>query len=74
VLDIDTALDFVGYVLSRFPSRIQTLQTNNGHEFHAKFHWHVEDLEIRHVYIKPRTPRLNGKVERSHVIDDREFY
>ena len=26
------------------------------------------------MYIKPRTPRLNGKVERSHRIDDEEFY
>jgi transposase InsO family protein len=25
-------------------------------------------------YIRPRTPHLNGKVERSHRIDDREFY
>jgi transposase InsO family protein len=38
------------------------------------FHWHVEDLGIRHVYIKPRSPRLNGKVERSHGTDDTEFY
>ena len=29
---------------------------------------------INHVYIKPRTPRLNGKVERSHRIDAEEFY
>lgn len=28
----------------------------------------------KHVYIKPRTPRLNGKVERSHRIDAEEFY
>ena len=27
-----------------------------------------------HVYIKPRTPRLNGKVERSHRTDKQEFY
>jgi Integrase core domain len=30
-----------------------------------------------HVYIKPRTPRtprLNGKVERSHRVDAEEFY
>jgi integrase-like protein len=27
-----------------------------------------------HVYIKPRTPRLNGKVEHSHRIDAEEFY
>ena len=26
------------------------------------------------MYIKPRTPRLNGKVERSHRIDEEEFY
>jgi len=28
----------------------------------------------RHVYIRPRTPRLNGKVERSHRVDAQEFY
>ena len=27
-----------------------------------------------HVYIRPRTPHLNGKVERSHRVDDQEFY
>ncbi|MFD2801836.1 integrase core domain-containing protein [Prauserella oleivorans] len=32
------------------------------------------DKGIGHVYIKPRTPRLNGKVERSHRIDADEFY
>ena len=25
-------------------------------------------------YIRPRTPHLNGKVERSHRVDDQEFY
>ena len=29
---------------------------------------------MRHAYIKPRTPRLNGKVERSHKTDQQEFY
>jgi transposase InsO family protein len=29
---------------------------------------------VGHVYIKPATPRLNGKVERSHRIDQEEFY
>ena len=29
---------------------------------------------MRHVYIRPRTPHLNGKVERSHRVDDQEFY
>jgi hypothetical protein len=41
---------------------------------HFGFHWHVEDLGIRHVYIKPNTPRLNGKVECSHRTIDIDFY
>ena len=45
-----------------------------GHEFQAKFHWHVEDQGIRHAYIKRGTPQLNGKVERSHRSDQQEFY
>ncbi len=32
------------------------------------------DQGIGHTYIKPATPRLNGKVERSHRIDAEEFY
>ncbi|SEP51719.1 hypothetical protein SAMN04489732_11737 [Amycolatopsis saalfeldensis] len=31
------------------------------------------DKGIEHRYIKPRTPRLNGKVERSHRIDANLF-
>ena len=58
------------YLIKKFPFRIHTIRTDNGHEFQSGFHWHVEDLGIRHVYIKPRTLRLNGKVERSHKTDD----
>jgi len=68
------SIDFINFVLDKFPFRIHTVRTDNGHEFQAKFHWHVEDLGLRHVYIKPRSPRLNGKVERSHRTDDQEFY
>jgi transposase InsO family protein len=68
------AINFVNYVIKKFPFRIHTIRTDNGHEFQSRFHWHVEDLGIRHVYIKPGTPRLNGKVERSHRTDDIEFY
>jgi len=68
------AIDFIDYVIEKFPFRIQTVRTDNGHEFQSKFHWHVEDLGMRHAYIKPRTPHLNGKVERSHKTDQQEFY
>jgi transposase InsO family protein len=50
------------------------VQTDNGSEFGTSFHWHLLDKGIDHVKIKPRTPRLNGKVERSHRIDSEEFY
>jgi transposase InsO family protein len=29
---------------------------------------------MQHAYIRPRTLHLNGKVERSHRVDDQEFY
>ena len=68
------AMIFVDYVIDKFPFRIHTMRTDRGHEFQALFHWHVEDKGIRHVYIKPRSPQLNGKVERSHRTDQEEFY
>jgi len=43
--------------------------------FQAKFHWFVkEDKGIKHIYIKPRSPRLNGNVEKVHRTDPGEFY
>ena len=68
------AIDFVDHIIDKFPFRIREIRTDNGHEFQAKFHWHVEDLGIRHAYIKPSSPQLNGKVERSHRSDSQEFY
>ena len=60
--------------MKKFPFRIHTIRTDRGHEFQALFHWHVADKGMRHVYIKARTPQLNGKVERSHRTDKQEFY
>ncbi len=68
------AIQFVDHVIATFPFRIREIRTDNGHEFQAKFHWHVEDQGIRHTYIKPSSPQLNGKVERSHRSDEQEFY
>jgi transposase InsO family protein len=68
------AIDFINYVVEKFPFRVRTIRTDRGHEFQALFHWHVADLGMEHVYIKPRTPQLNGKVERSHRTDKDEFY
>jgi transposase InsO family protein len=69
-LNQKTAIQFVDYVLEKLPFRVEVIQTDNG----AEFHYHVLDRGVGHVYIKPATPRLNGKVERSHRIDQEEFY
>ncbi|HIF13087.1 MAG TPA: IS481 family transposase [Dehalococcoidia bacterium] len=68
------AIRFLDHVIEKFPFRIHTVRTDRGHEFQAQFHWHLADQGIRHVYIKARTPQLNGKVERSHRTDKQEFY
>ena len=62
------------YVLTRLPFQVEKVQTDNGAEFQSGFHWHLLDQGINRVYILPATPRLNGKVERSHRSDAEEFY
>ena len=56
---------FADDVIRTCPFRIHTVRTDRGHEFQALLHWHLADQGIQHVDIKPRTPQLNGKVERS---------
>ena len=72
--DQKTAISFVDDVMAKLPFQVERVQTDNGSEFGTSFHLHLLDLGIDHVKIKPRTPRLNGKVERSHRIDSEEFY
>jgi transposase InsO family protein len=69
-----TSIQFLDHVLSKLPFKVEIVQTDNGAEFQGAFHWHVLDKGVGHVYIRPATPRLNGKVERSHRIDNEEFY
>jgi len=69
-----TSIQFIDYALAKLPFRTEVIQTDNGAEFQGQFHWHLLDKGINHVYIKPRRPRLNGKVERSHRSDEEEFY
>jgi transposase len=35
------AIGFINYVVKKFPFRIKSIRTDRGHEFQAKFHWHV---------------------------------
>ncbi len=56
------------------PCPIRNLQGDNGTEFSLAFALTVQQAGMRLRDIKPRCPEQNGKVERSHRIDDEEFW
>ena len=67
------AVPFVDRAIETFPFRIREIRADDGHEFQAKFRRRVEDQGVRHACVKPRSPRLDGKVERSHGSDEQEL-
>jgi transposase InsO family protein len=69
-----TSLQFLDELRRDLPFPIRKLQCDNGTEFPLAFKLAVEAAGIRHRYIKPRRPQQNGKVERSHRIDQEEFW
>ena len=52
------------HLLGSVPFAIRCLQTDNGPEFSQALTALLRRAGIRHVRIRPRTPHLNGKVER----------
>ena len=77
--------EFLKIIMKKFPFKIECIQTDNGTEFtnrlnpqatnkKTKFEKALEKLGIRYKLIKPKTPRHNGKVERSHRKDQERFY
>lgn len=77
-------IDFLKRAFRFFGYKPEIIQTDNGAEFtytqqtkHDKKHLldlFCEHHNIQHKLIKPRTPRHNGKVERSHRNDNERFY
>ena len=66
---------FLAQLKERMPFAIQRIQTDRGKEFFA---YEVQDylmaMKIKFRPIKPRSPHLNGKVERTQRTDLDEFY
>lgn len=77
-----STVDFVKRAIVYFGYSPEIIQTDNGAEFtHIaktdKIHpldVLLNELNIQHKLIRPRTPRHNGKVERSHRNDQNRFY
>ena len=76
---------FLEVIIKKFKYKIECVQTDNGFEFTNRlnsqkakektmFEKKLEELGIEHKLIRPRTPRHNGKVERSHRKDQERFY
>jgi len=66
---------FVERVLEEMPFPIQRIQTDRGTEFFAiKVQKYLLSQSIKFRPIKPGSPHLNGKVERSQKTDLSEFY
>ena len=77
--------EFIKIIMKKFPFKIECIQTDNGFEFTNRLNWQgtkkktmfenkLKELGINHKLIKPKTPRHNGKVERSHRKDQERFY
>ena len=77
-----STIDFVKRAIVYFGYKPKIIQTDNGAEFtHIAKTDRIHPLDalckslnIEHKLIKPRTPRHNGKVERSHRNDQNRFY
>jgi hypothetical protein len=65
---------FLRELRDAFPFQIRRIQVDNGTEFPLAFALTWQELGVRVRDIRPRRPELNGKLERSHRLDDEEFW
>lgn len=83
-LTAQNTVDFLWRAILYFGYKPKIIQTDNGSEFTYTRQTRNDRLHpldafceregIEHKLIKPRTPRHNGKVERSHRNDNERFY
>lgn len=57
----------------KYHYQVHTIQTDNGSEFLKLFHQYLEDQQLKHVFIYPNSPKLNGVVERFNRTVQEEF-
>ena len=83
-----SSADFLRRVVAAFARKgikVECVQADNGFEFTNRFANTKRDIptlfesaasapDVRHKFIRPYTPRHNGKVERSHREDQKRFY
>jgi transposase InsO family protein len=72
--DARNAVAFLQALLRRMPFPIRAVQVDGGSEFAAEFEQACQALGLPLFVLPPRSPKLNGHVERAHRTHHEEFY
>jgi putative transposase len=72
--DALTAAAFLQVLLRRMPFPIRAVQVDGGSEFAAEFEQACQQRQLPLFVLPPRSPKLNGHVERAHRTHNEEFY
>ena len=70
----NTSATFLNAVLDRRPFPVHAIQVDGGSEFQAGFEEACREQGIRLFVLPPRSPKLNGCVERAQRTHTEEFY
>src|ERR1700741_3546587 len=68
------ATEFLDTLAHRMPFPIRALQVDGGSEFAAEFEQACQQRGFRLFVLPPRSPKLNGAVERANRTHREEFY
>ena len=69
-----TAKEFIETLEQRMPFKVKALQVDGGSEFYSDFEEECQRRKIRLFVLPPKSPKLNGCVERAHRTHTEEFY
>jgi transposase InsO family protein len=69
-----TAKEFIETWEQRMPFKVKALQVDGGSEVYSEFEEECERRQIRLFVLPPKSPKLNGCVERAHRTHTEEFY
>ncbi len=58
---------------NHYKEQVRCVQTDNGHEFLKEFNEYLNVIGINHEFIYPRSPKINGVVERFNRSLQEEF-
>jgi putative transposase len=65
---------FLNAIQARMPFPVRAIQVDGGSEFQAEFEQECQRRQIHLFVLPPRSPKLNGSVERAQRTHTEEFY